>query len=109
MLESVFTKQERTALAFILAAGFLGLGVLACRKIWKTSDAQTPAAVLRVSMNRASEAELVALPGIGPVTARRLIEERSRGGRFVTTKDLLRVKGISAKTLQRLNGLIAFD
>lgn len=109
MLEQIFTRQERQALAFVLAAGFLGLGVQACRKIWRAPDWETRASTLRVSVNRAGEGELTALPGIGPVTARRLLEERSRGGRFVTAKDLLRVKGISAKTLEKIHGLVSFD
>lgn len=109
MLESIFTKQERTALAFVLAAGFLGLGVRACQKIRQAPGGPTRVAVLRVAVNRASEAELTALPGIGPVTARRIAEERRRGGWFVTAHDLLRVKGISAKTLEKIHGLVSFD
>lgn len=109
MLEAIFTKQERVALAFILAAGFLGLGVRACQKIRRGPGGPVTAAVLRVAVNRASEAELTALPGIGPVTARRIAEDRRRGGRFVTAKDLLRVKGISTKTLEKLHGLVSFD
>ena len=107
-LEAVFTKQERTALAFMLAAGFLGLGVLAWQRV-RPPAMELSAEALRVSVNRAGEAELTALPGIGPVTARRILEERRRDGQFVTARDLLRVKGISAKTLEKLRGLVTFD
>lgn len=107
MLEAIFTRQERVALAFVLAAALLGLGVRACQKSWPASHSEAPQR--HISVNRAGEAELTALPGIGPVTARRIVEDRRRGGRFVTLRDLLRVKGISAKTLERLHGLIAFD
>ena len=108
MLESIFTKQERVALAFLLAAGFVGLGVLAWQRV-RPPAMELSAGALRISVNRAGEAELTALPGIGPVTARRIAEERNRGGRFVTARDLLRVKGISAKTLEKLRGLVTFD
>ncbi|MBI3312033.1 MAG: helix-hairpin-helix domain-containing protein [Candidatus Omnitrophica bacterium] len=109
MLEAIFTKQERQALAFLLAVGFLGLGIRACQKFQAAGKPAESFVSLRVAVNRANEAELVALPGIGPVTARRILEERRRGGRFVTARDLLRVKGISAKTLEKIHRLVTFD
>lgn len=109
MLEAIFTKQERAALAFVLAAGFLGLGVQACRKIWRAPDWETRASTLRVSVNRADEAELTALPGIGPALAERITEDRKLHGRFLTLKDLARVKGVTPKTLEKIKGLVRFD
>ena len=109
-LEQIFTRQERKALVFILAVGFSGLGIRACQKIWPASDPdkRSPAA-LHVSVNRANEAELTALPGIGPITAQRILEMRQQGGRFVALRDLLKVKGVSPKTLEKLQGILTFD
>lgn len=58
-----------------------------------------------VDVNRASEAELDRLPGIGPVLARRIVEERETGGRFSTYLELQRVRGIGPVTVERMQGM----
>lgn len=52
----------------------------------------------RVDVNTASERLLITLPGIGPVTARRLIEGRP----YHALEDLLRVPGIGPARLETL-------
>jgi competence protein ComEA len=54
-----------------------------------------------IDVNRASAAELRTLPGIGPTLAARIVEARSKQ-RFRSVDDLRKVRGIGAKTLQRL-------
>ena len=56
----------------------------------------------RLDLNRASADELEGLPGIGPKTAQRILEDRRMRGPFRKPSDLTRVKGIGAKTLARL-------
>ncbi len=56
----------------------------------------------RLDLNRASADELEGLPGIGPKTAERILEDRKAHGPFRKTSDLGRVKGIGPKTLERL-------
>lgn len=56
----------------------------------------------RIDVNTASERVLTTLPGIGPVTAQRLIERRP----FHTLEDLLRVPGIGPVRLERLRPLV---
>jgi competence protein ComEA len=60
----------------------------------------------KVSLNRASETELATLPGIGPVRARAIVENRTRHGPFRTLDDLARVPGIGPATLERLRGIV---
>lgn len=52
----------------------------------------------RISVNSAAADQLLLLPGVGPVTAERIIAGRP----FLRIEDLLRVKGIGDKTLERL-------
>ena len=59
-----------------------------------------------VSINRATEEELQVLPGIGPVMAKRIIDFRRENHRFNTVNDLLKVKGIGPKTLEKLKNFI---
>jgi competence protein ComEA len=55
-----------------------------------------------IDLNAAGLAALDSLPGIGPATARAILEERSRRGGFRSTRDLLRVPGIGEGRFARL-------
>jgi len=65
-------------------------------------EATVPPDRLPLSLNLASAEELERLPGIGPVLARRIVEDRGRNGQYRRLEDLVRVKGIGPKTLERL-------
>lgn len=57
---------------------------------------------LVVDLNRASEADLRRLSGIGPGRAKAILALRDKLGRFKTVDDLLRIKGFGKATLRRL-------
>lgn len=57
-----------------------------------------------VNVNTATEAELDELPGVGPSTARAIIEEREANGPFRSVDDLMRVSGIGERKLEKLKG-----
>ena len=59
-----------------------------------------------ISINTASEAELDALPGVGPSTAKAIVEDRERNGAFSTLEDLMRVSGIGEKKFEKMRGSI---
>lgn len=48
----------------------------------------------KVNINTASESELDSLPGIGEVTAKKIIDYRNENGKFSTIEDIKNVKGI---------------
>lgn len=62
-----------------------------------------------IAVNTASAAELELLPGVGPVMAQRIIDDRAANGPFRSPADLDRVKGIGPKTLEKLTPLVRFD
>jgi competence protein ComEA len=65
-----------------------------------------------VNVNSATEAQLRSVRGIGPKTARLIVDERTRGGKYDSLEDLAtRVKGIGPKKAAtlRAGGLVAQD
>lgn len=55
-----------------------------------------------VHLNSATRTELERVPGIGPVTAQRILAYRAMNGRFRTVDDLLNVKGIGPKKMLKI-------
>ena len=69
------------------------------------ADATVPSAetlAFVVELNSASKAELTNLPRVGEKLAERIIERREELGGFRSVDDLLGVKGIGEKTLDRM-------
>ncbi|MEW6509337.1 MAG: helix-hairpin-helix domain-containing protein [Bacteroidota bacterium] len=55
-----------------------------------------------IDINRAGKEQLLLLPGVGNATADLIVRYRSQHGPFRTVEDLLRVKGIGPKKLEKL-------
>ena len=66
----------------------------------------SPFALAALDLNTATEAELDALPGVGPSRAQAIIEYRRTHGDFASVDDLGKVKGIGDKTLAELKPLL---
>lgn len=60
----------------------------------------------KVNLNTATIDQLDTLPGVGPVTAKSILDWRAKNGRFAKVEDLLDVKGIGAATLDDLRDLV---
>ena len=54
----------------------------------------------KVNLNRATVAELDTLPGVGPATAQKIVDDRTKNGPFKKVEDLMRVTGIGAKKFE---------
>jgi len=64
---------------------------------------------LTINVNKADAHHLEALPGIGPVKAKNIVDYRTAHGPFRRPQDLLNVHGIGPKTLARITPLISLD
>jgi competence protein ComEA len=62
----------------------------------------------KVDMDRATAAEIEALPRIGPALARRIVANRDSLGPFLSLANLRRVKGMGPATVQLLEPLVTF-
>ena len=59
-----------------------------------------------LDLNTATAEQLEGLPGVGPVLAQRIVEQRTRIGRFASVEDLRQVSGIGAKKFADLSPLV---
>jgi competence protein ComEA len=82
-----------TKILFSVAAILLVSGSLVAKK-------KPPAKP--IDLNVANIKELEELPGIGAVTAQRIVDARQKSGKFHRVEDLLAIRGISTKRLEIL-------
>ena len=61
-----------------------------------------PGAAQLININTAGSEELQKLSGVGPVTAQKIIDYRTKHGRFNRIEDIMNVSGIGAKTFEKL-------
>lgn len=60
----------------------------------------------RVSLSSATFADLDALPGIGPVTAQKILDYRAQHGGFSSVDDLDAISGIGPARIEQLRDLV---
>jgi competence protein ComEA len=59
-----------------------------------------------ISLNSSTIDQLDALPGVGPVLARRIVDWRDAHGGFTTLSQLQQVPGVGPRTFERLKALV---
>lgn len=72
-------------------------------------QAAPPAVLLRLDLNLATAEELALLPGLGPVTARKIIEDRAQFGDFTAVDDLARIRGIGPATVTQVEPFLQVE
>ena len=97
------TKQERQVFLFLSAAIFSGLLLcLAGKGRWEHVAAfrviDDPSFYPRVNINKATLEELVAVPYVGPVTARMIVDSRP----FSVLEDLRKLPGIGEGRFRKI-------
>ncbi|MCS7468402.1 helix-hairpin-helix domain-containing protein [Stieleria sp. ICT_E10.1] len=89
---------------------FVAIIAIGCVALWSGSASQgrhhdeppVTRQTFQVDLNCAAEHELMLLPGVGPRTAERILEDRKTNGPFLSLDDLQRVPGIGPKTIQEI-------
>lgn len=94
-------------LALVMSVGSAwaqaGAGTSSSSPAGASSTAVTPAPV---DLNTATIAQLEGLPGIGRVTAERIVEYREQHGGFKRVEDLMNVRGIGERSFLNLKPLV---
>ena len=63
----------------------------------------------KIKLNEANIRELMKLPGLGQKTAGALIDYRNKHGRIKSLNELLNIKGIGKKKLEKIKNLILIE
>ena len=85
-----------------MRGGILICGTLLCLALASAALAKKTPPAHPIDLNAATVKELEQLPGIGPATAKAIVQFRTKSGRFRRVEDLLAVRGISVNKLEKL-------
>ena len=121
-----FTRRETAVLLFLSVGFVVGLGLRIYQQRWVPlpelveekrvsqsvsedyldgvgeAGAEKETMNEAISLNKATCEELNRLPGIGPIMAERIVEYREKCGEFRSIEELVEVRGIGEKTLEKL-------
>lgn len=86
-------------------AAVMGVTSVALPIFAQDTETETQPAVQQIDLNRASETELQALPGVGPSRARAIIAYRERRP-FRRVEEVMRVRGIGRATFRQMRAML---
>jgi len=100
------SRAEAVVLAALLATLLAALGVMAIQRARSGGAVKVSLSKEdvqhRIDLNSASEPELLLIPGIGPARARKVVEHRTRQGRFSMVDELANVDGFTPKLVEQV-------
>ncbi len=97
-------REFARAPAAATLGAFLALGILTFVLLSAAAKKHPPARPL--DLNSATIEQFEQLPGIGPTTARRIVQFREKSGPFRRVEDLLAIRGITKRRLDKLRPYI---
>ena len=101
------TAPADTAAINLAAPVADGMQVLVPRKVVAAGGGEAQQTSVRPSLSSATLAELDALPGVGPVTAQKILDYRAQHGGFRSVDDLDAIPGIGPARIEQLRDLVS--
>lgn len=99
--------MKKLFIAVLLVAATLSWTVV---PVLAANQTQAEASVeSQINVNTATLKELSKLPGIGKVTAERIIAYRDTNGPFASVDALGKVKGVGKKTLEKIRPIVVVE
>jgi competence protein ComEA len=100
------TAKADTAAVNLAAPLADGIQVLIPSRVAGAAGGGSGGVAPRVSLSSATIADLDALPGIGPVTAQKILDYRGQHGGFGSVDDLDAIPGIGPARIEQLRDLV---
>jgi competence protein ComEA len=92
------SKKLKIACFVALCLGLtVGHGLVLAQK-----SSPAPASTEKINLNSATAEQLQSLPGIGPSTAKSILEYRAKVGKFNRIEEIINVRGIGEKKFQKI-------
>lgn len=106
-----FTKEDKVenATDSVLNLNKIDSNTASDVKKTNSSEKKERIQTQKININTASIKQLKKLPGIGPTLAKRIVEFRSKNSPFSSSKELIKVKGIGKRKLEKLLPHITFE
>ena len=103
----MLSDSERRVLIFIIVVLLVGsvVGLLYTAPAKTTKSFTT----FPISINSATTEELILLPGIGEVTAKKILEYRIKNKGFKTKDEIMEVKGIGKVKFEKIKDKICIE
>jgi len=89
---------QKTKIAYV----FLLCIVMVIGSLSALAQKPDPASTDKINLNSASAEQLESLPGIGPVTAKRIVDYRAKIGKFKQIEEIINIEGIGEKKFERI-------
>ena len=96
------TNFEKSILIFLAISLVLGLSL----KLAHVKHQEPVKKNVKVNINEAGIDELLEIPGVGPRTAKNIVEYRKEHGKFRSIEEIRHVKGIGKSKFKRIKDYI---
>ena len=120
-----FTRQEKTVIITLIVTFAIGTGIITFRKLSNKNGVSSfnsryskidnnhgkyivvntnkfEIDKIRIDINNADKSELMKLPGIGKELSERIINYRNSIGKFEKIDEIINIKGIGKKKLEKI-------